>query len=570
MTQTIQTDLLIVGSGAAGMNAARVAAQQGCSVLLADKSVFGRGGATIMAQMTVAVALAEEEDDSPELHYEDTLVGSRGLGEPALIRMFAEMAPDCIREVDQLGVNWTRGENGKIRQVHAPGHSRKRCVYVDILSSGKAVSETLQKVVRRTAGVTRLSNVFITDLVVHDGEVIGAVGLHVERGEVLLIQADAVLLAAGGLTDLYARTSASATMTGDSYALAARAGARLMDMEMVQFFPIGTLYPRLVGFDPVMWDPFRYKLGGRLLNGLQEEFIDRYGSSDGGKYTAPRDVATFAIFSEVKAGRGSAHGGAYLDFRSIPEDEMYAAWGHVIDRLKEQGLDLTKQQVEVAPIAHFMIGGIAVNSRLETTVPGLFAAGEATAGTHGANRLSGNALTEAIVHGARAGQTVAEFIQEKQRANRSKPDILKAAAELVQRVESIPGRHWSAVKNVAALDSTAAAKRDLREVMWEHVGPIRNEDGLSQALTALDELERDRLPRLPISPEKAFNLQWMEALELENMVQVSRFICEAARARRESRGAHQRSDYEQTDDAYRVHFVWERGQLEKQPVGGAK
>ena len=549
------------------MNAAKAAAEQGVSVILADKSIYGRGGATVMAQMTVAVALGEEEEDSPELHFQDTVTGGRGLAEERLARVFAELAPRCIRELGELGVNWAR-RDGHIAQVHAPGHSRKRCVYVDVLSSGKAVSQTLQKVVRRFPNVRRMSNLFVVDLVVHDGEAAGAVALDVERGELYFIEAKAVILAAGGLTDLYARTSASSNMTGDAYALAARAGLRLIDMEMVQFFPIGTLYPRLVGFDPVMWDPFRYKLGGRLLNGLQEEFIHRYGSSDEGKYTAPRDVATLAILSEVKAGRGSPHGGAYLDFRDIPESKMYEAWGGVIDQLKEQGLDLTQQQVEVAPIAHFMIGGIAVNDRLETAIPGIFAAGEATGGTHGANRLSGNALTEAIVHGVLAGQSAAQYIRG-QRQNASFVGMTQPVRELIERVEGLLGRNSRTGGSTGErAPSAAAVKRDLRSLMWEKVGPFRHGKDLQEAVAELKRLRDDVLPLLEVPQQRDFNLQWLERLELENMILVGLSITESALARKESRGAHQRLDFEQTVEEQQLHYLWSQDGLETRPVGG--
>ena len=199
------------------------------------------------------------------------------------------------------------------------------------------------------------------------------------------------MVATGGLTGLYTRSSASANMAGEGHAFALAAGAALIDMEFVQFFPIGHLFPRLVGMDPIMWDPFRYKLGGRLLNGEMKEFLPRYGGSDAGRYTATRDLATHAIWHEVRAGRGSPHGGAYLSFAHVGEAALRAAFGPVIDRLAANGIDLTDAPVEVAPIAHYHMGGIGADTRLATRVPGLFAAGEAVGGANGANRLSGNA-----------------------------------------------------------------------------------------------------------------------------------------------------------------------------------
>ena len=227
------------------------------------------------------------------------------------------------------------------------------------------------------------------------------------RGAPVVISAKATIVATGGLTRLYRRNSASANMGGDGYALCLRAGAPLIDMEFVQFFPIGHLAPRLIGMDPIMWDPFRYKLGGRLLNNKMEQFTDRYGVPEDGKYVITRDVGTYAILKEVEAGRGSPHGGAYLSFQHVPEAKLREAFGPVIDRLAANGIDLTKMPVEVAPIAHYHMGGVATDARMQTEVPGLLVAGEAVGGANGANRLSGNAITEALVFGRQAGRSAA-------------------------------------------------------------------------------------------------------------------------------------------------------------------
>src|SRR5687768_10552310 len=408
----LQADVLVIGSGAAGMYAAITAARAGAKVLLVDRSLIGRGGATVMAQMTVAVAVGEEEPDHWEHHLADTLKAGRGLCDPALSGLLCEQGPACIREMDEWGIGWAR-RDGHLAQVHAPGHDRKRCVYVDFLNTGPAVSKTLRARVQRMPEVQRVGDLLITELAMRAGVCVGAHATHVSTGAAVTIAAKATIVATGGLTRLYTRNSASINMGGDGYALALRAGAELVDMEFVQFFPIGHLAPRLVGMDPIMWDPFRYKLGGRLLNGRFEEFIHRYGSSDGGHYSAARDLASYAIVKEVEAGRGSPHGGVYLDFRHVAESALRDAFGPVIDRLSANGIDLTRMPVEVSPIAHYHMGGIRVNTRMQTCVEGLYAAGEAVGGAHGANRLSGNAITEAFVFGECAGRAAAADVARR-------------------------------------------------------------------------------------------------------------------------------------------------------------
>ena len=328
----LSTDVLVVGAGGAGMYAAISAARHGADVILADKSLVGRGGATIMAQMTVAAAVGHEAPDHWTHHYADTIAAGRGLCNEPLAAILCEEAVARIHEMDGWKVGWAR-ENGHMKQVTAPGHSVPRCVYVDFLNTGPAVAKCLRTQVAQGANIARISGLSITDLVLDDGRVTGAVGFNLEDGAPVTIAAGAVVLAAGGLTGIYRRNSASANVGGDSYALALRAGAALIDMEFVQFFPIGHLAPRLVGMDPIMWDPFRYKLGGRLLNGKHEEFIHNYGGTDSGKYTAMRDVTSYAIVKEDEAGRASPHGGVWLSFQHVPEKELRAAFGPVIDQI---------------------------------------------------------------------------------------------------------------------------------------------------------------------------------------------------------------------------------------------
>jgi len=537
----LSTDVLVVGAGGAGMYAALEAARRGASVILIDRSLIGRGGATVMAQMTVAVALEEDGLDHWEHHYADTLKAGRDLCVPALSQLLCEEGPLRIREMDEWGVGWAReeGKRGKIKRAFAPGHDRPRCVYVDFLNTGPAVSKTLRGRLIATPEIRRVGDLHVSALAVRDGECVGAVALHVPTGRTVAISAKATIVATGGLTRLYQRNSASLNMGGDGYALALAAGAELIDMEFVQFFPIGHLAPRLIGMDPIMWDPFRYKLGGRLLNGAREEFLHKYGGVDSGKYVTTRDLATYAIVKEVAAGRGSPHGGAWLSFEHCSEAELRAAGGPVIDRLAANGIDLTKQAIEVAPIAHYHMGGVKADVTMATRVPGLFVAGEAVGGANGANRLSGNAITEALVFGARAGEAAALY--SKGISETADPGSFASSIESLERGKPAD---FNAAERIEALQAA----------MQQDVGPFRTAQGLQRALDTIGGMRRELSDRKPPSG-KPFDTALTDWLDLDTMTRVAECVAGAALARTESRGAHQREDFPSMDER------WQRNQV---------
>src|SRR5216684_3546370 len=512
----IETDVLVIGAGGAGMYAALEAARAGAAVVLADRSLIGRGGATVMAQMTVAAALGEQTPDHWEHHLSDTLAA------------------------------------GHIKQAQAPGHDRPRCAYVDFLSTGPAVSRTLRAQLNAANGVRRIGELVIVDIAVRDGEACGATALHLPTGHAVTLAAKAVVIATGGLTGLYRRNSASSNMGGDGYALALRAGAELIDMEFVQFFPIGHLAPRLVGMDPIMWDPFRYKLGGKLLNADMREFEQDYATRDNrsdGRYVLTRDLATYAITREVEAGRGSPAGGAYLSFQHVPEAEIRSAFGPVVDRLAANGIDLSKRPVEVAPIAHYHMGGVRVDEALQARVPGLYACGEAIGGANGANRLSGNAITEAFVFGARAGRNAAR--RALQGSSLWWPQAAGPALDLLR----------SAQRRDAP--NLAAVVVELKALMADTVGPFRTEEKLRSAVQAIERLKTE-IGEVPFSSAAAFDPVLVDWLDLRNMLLVAQSVTLPALARTESRGAHQREDHPGLDDNWRVNqlVALSRGKVE--------
>lgn len=531
-TARLETDVLVIGAGGAGMYAAISAARNGARVLLADKSMIGRGGATIMAQMTTAAALGELEPDHWTRHLGDTLEAGRGLCNEELAAVLCEEAVARIREMDEWKVGWAR-RDGRIVGVTAPGHGAPRCVYVDFLNTGPAVAKCLRGRVARDDRIVRVSGLAIADVAVEDGRAAGAVGFNMADGAPVAVSAGAVVIAAGGLTRIYRRNSASTNMNGDGYALALRAGADLIDMEFPQFFPIGHLAPRLVGMDPIMWDPFRYKLGGRLLNAEGEEFVHNYGGEDGGKYVSTRDIVAYGITKEAEAGRATPGGGVYLSFAHIPEERLREAFGPVIDRLAANGIDLTETAVEVSPIAHYHMGGIRVDGRMETCVPGLFAAGEAVGGANGANRLSGNALPEAFVFGERAGRFAAADARKRSAPPRAR---LPAPKRRSAARDAALGGLWTR----------------LQQLMWNRVGVLRTAAGLDEALAGIRgmraELETVALPRVG-----GFDQALLDWHDLRSALLAAEAVAFAARNRAESRGAHQREDFPETDPALELN-----------------
>ena len=535
----LTTDVLVIGAGGAGMYAALEAARQGADVLLIDRSLIGRGGATVMAQMTVAAAVGGECPDHWQHHLVDTLRAGRGLCDPALARVICEDGLECILEMDAWGVGWARKE-GRFTQVMAPGHDRPRCVYVDFLNTGPAVSRTLRtQLIRAPGSIRRVGDLLVTRLQTDGGECVGASALHVSSGEIVTIGAAATVMATGGLTRLYRRNSASANMGGDGYALALRAGAALLDMEFVQFFPIGHLAPRMIGMDPIMWDPFRYKLGGRLLNGNREEFVQNYGAAVSDKYIVTRDLATYAITKEVEAGRGSPNGGAYLSFEHLSAEVLREAFGPVIDRIAKNGIDLTQMPIEVAPIAHYHMGGIQVDAQMRTTLARLFAAGEAVGGANGANRLSGNAITEALAFGRRAGRYAAQ-------------DALANGGLRWDSSNHDP--HWY-VQGPSRLDFNPAQMLvELQALMADEVGPFRTETGLQRALDRLVAM-RARVGEVPPLGRGGLDCVRIDWFDLFQMLLVAEVVTRAALLRTESRGAHQREDFPGLEEAWRVNQV---------------
>ena len=505
----IDTEVLVVGAGGAGMYAAIAAARAGARVLLADKSMVGRGGATIMAQMTVAAALGEQGPDDWTRHLADTLEAGRGLVDERLAALLCEGAGERIRELDAWKVGWARDADGRLCQVTAPGHGVPHCVYVDFLNTGPAVAQCLRRKSARTSGITKASGLAVTDLVTNDGVVAGAVGFNLEDGAAVR----------GGRRRGPRRRHCDGrthpplpaeqrVRQHDRRGLRARAPGRggAHRHGVPQFFPIGHLAPSLIGMDPIMWDPFRYKLGGRLLNAEGE---------DEGRYVTTRDIISYAITKEAEAGRATPGRGVFLSFEHLGERELRDAFGPVIDRLVANGIDLTRRPIEVSPIAHYHMGGIRVDATMATCVPGLYAAGEAVGGANGADRLSGNAIPEALVFGETAGRNAARSAGETTRGAWSKeaarPHLERLAANGGKRGGAGgPGPSAGPVSGAGTYGCGRAGKgtalgelrAELADLMWGTSGCFAPAPGSPSPSTASARSRRGstRSPAPPMAP----------------------------------------------------------------------
>ena len=543
--KTINTDVLIVGAGGAGLRAAFEADALGAAVTLVDKSIVGRGGATVMALCQACAALGFADEDDWRIHFEDTIKAGKLLNNQEMVEVLAKEAPDRLLELERYGLRFDRLENGAIRQDRAPGHSRKRAAFVN-LHTGQAMVVALLRELKRHPRILKWNNVLVTRLLAEGGRMVGAVGLDIVRGEPVAFRAPAVVITTGGGSWLYPRNSGGPNLTGDGYALADRAGAELVDMEFPQFIATHALYPRPLGVNVCFPSAVRYRTGGVLLNALGEQFLSRYAAEE---VMSTRDAQCYAVAMEVRSGRGTPHGGVYCDLSTAGSAVMDREYGRrFLERVKAAGVDIREGPIEVGNDAHFFMGGVRVNPRCEASVAGLFAAGEAAGGVHGANRLTGNALAELFVFGARAGRFAAEYACSAGRTDLPETMLADEAARLELRRQPRPDR-------IRPL----ALRRQVGQLFWEHLGPIRCARGMRVTFDEVRRMREEDLPRLsPANGFRVYNLDWVETLEAESMLDVAETIAYAASVRKESRGAHFREDYPQPESIWLKNIVIKR------------
>ncbi|MGA7412121.1 MAG: fumarate reductase/succinate dehydrogenase flavoprotein subunit [Bryobacteraceae bacterium] len=580
-------DVLVIGAGGAGLRAAIEAAASGAKVGVVCKSLLGKAH-TVMAEGGVAAALANVDDrDNWRVHFADTMRGGQYLNNWRMAELHAKEAPECVRELEAWGALFDRTSDGRILQRNFGGHRYPRLAHVGD-RTGLEMIRTLQDHGIHS-GMEVHMECTVLSLLLDSGRIAGACGYDREKGGFFLWQAKAVVLATGGIGRAFKITSNSWEYTGDGLALAYEAGAELKDMEFVQFHPTGMVWP--ISVRGILVTEGVRGEGGILRNNQGRRFMfdeipDLYkeqtadNEEEGWRYTQgdknarrppellTRDHVARCINREVKSGRGTPHGGVFLDIAWIKE-RMPKAEEHIKRKLPSMyhqfkqlaDLDITKEPMEVGPTTHYMMGGISVDGDSQmSTVPGLFAAGEVAAGLHGANRLGGNSLSDLLVFGRRAGRFAAEFAKGTSAAAIDDAQLQAAAAIALKPFDLGP-----------AGENPYQIQYDLQESMQDLVGIVRTEGEMERALEVIGQL-RARADRAGIAGHRQFNNGWHTAMDLTNLLTVSEAITRAAVLRKESRGAQFREDFPNKDAEWGKHnIVVKRGaegemQVEKRPL----
>jgi succinate dehydrogenase / fumarate reductase flavoprotein subunit len=585
--QRHEHDVLVIGAGGAGLRAAIEAAHGGASVGLICKSLLGKAH-TVMAEGGVAAALANVDDrDNWKVHFADTMRGGQYLNNWRMAELHAKEAPDRVNELEALGAVFDRTADGRILQRNFGGHKYPRLAHVGD-RTGLEIIRTLQDhAVHQPIDVHMECT--IVSLLKDGNRIAGALGYDRDRGRFKVFVGKAVVLATGGIGRAFSVTSNSWEYTGDGHALAYHAGAALQDMEFVQFHPTGMVWPPSVRGILVtegvrgeggilvnkegrrfMFDDIPENYRGQTADNEEEGW--RYTQGDKNARRPPelltRDHVARAIMKEVREGRGSPHGGVFLDISWI-SSKLSGAEEHIKKKLPSMyhqfkqlaDIDITKEPMEVGPTTHYVMGGIRVDGDTQmSSVPGLFAAGEVGAGLHGANRLGGNSLSDLLVFGMRAGKYAAEFAgrQSSPRVDSQQADaIVRTALEPFDRRDGGEGPYQ--------------VEHDLQTMMQELVGIVRREEEMRRALDGLKALQ-ERARKVSVTGNREYNPGWHTALDLQNLLTVSEIVARAALERKESRGGHFRDDFPEKDPAYgRFNIVVKRGpsgemQVVREPI----
>ena len=550
-------DVLVIGAGAAGMRAAIAASDEGANVCLVSKSLLGKAH-TVMAEGGAAAALGNaDERDNWKVHFRDTIKGGKHLNNWKMAKIHAEQAPERILELERWGAVFDRTKDGKINQRNFGGHRYPRLAHVGD-RTGLEIIRTVQDKVIHQDNIDILMECTVATIITEQNQAVGALAYYRNNGEIVAIHAKAIVVATGGIGKAYRVTSNSWEYTGDGHSLAYLAGADLQDMEFIQFHPTGMVWPPSVK-GTLVTEGVRGE-GGVLLNNKGERFMFNYIPEAFAAETAKdekeandwlkgkegamrppelltRDVVAKAIMKEVKEGRGSPHGGAFLDIANR-QDANYIKkkLPSMYHQFKELGdLDITEEPMEVGPTTHYMMGGITVDAETgASSLKGMYAAGEAAAGLHGANRLGGNSLSDLLVFGNISGRAAANFALNTEEISFSKSKLKKAASKILDC--------FSDTKT----ENPYHLHRELQDIMEIHAGIVRDEESLNEGIEKLKDLSR-RVENAKATGDRSYNPSWHLCLDMKNMIITSLAVAEAAKERRESRGGHTRLDYPEYD-----------------------
>jgi fumarate reductase flavoprotein subunit len=521
----VETDVLVLGAGGAGLCAVLHAADRSpnLSVTVVVKGLLGRAGCTRMVQGGYNAVLTAP--DSLEAHFLDTLAGGGWINDQELVWTLVVEAPGRVLELEsRYGCLFDRTTEGRIHQKPFAGQTHDRTIHKGDLTGIEIMNRLSEQVLRRE-NVRALEECRAVELLFDGaGRGAGALVLDIRQGRFVVVTARATLLAMGGGPTMYKVVACSADKAADGIALGYRAGLPLRDMEMIQFHPTGLVIPGSLMTGALLEEGLR-GAGGHLKNGRGERYMERYDPARMERST--RDLVARASFLEVTEGRGTPNGGVWIDVSHLGVDVVERNFRGMVRRCRDFGRDLARGPVEVGPTTHFMMGGVVVDTACRTAIDGLFAAGEDTGGVHGANRLGGNGVAESTVFGGIAGDVMADFV-----AGRAAPRPA-AVGDVVERLTAPLGRRGG---------DLYALQRELREVMWERAGLVRDGEGLKIAAATADRLAGE-LARVGVPGGAAFNLAWQDWINLTNQTAVARLIAASALARTESRGAHYRNDF---------------------------